>query len=78
MVEHEEEGVGGPEEDVEEPHVHVVVIPVIGQTTVSVLHNSKSVEERFRLRFSMLQSVSQSVSQSVCYCDLKRIALIDM
>ena len=43
LAEYKEEGVGGPEEDVEQPQVHVVVIPVIGQTSVSVLHHGKSI-----------------------------------
>ena len=41
LVDSEDDDVGEPEESVEERHVHVVVITIIGQTSVSIFQQDK-------------------------------------
>ena len=41
LVDREDDDVGEPEESVEERHVHVVVITIIGKSSVSIFQQDK-------------------------------------
>ena len=60
LVDSEDDDVWEPEEGIEERHVHIVVVTIIGQSSVSIFQQGKSVKEGF-LIFLIMQSLQDSL-----------------